>query len=220
MQKGVGRPLHVWEKYAHSNLNRLRLHLVNKKTRSVAKQVLRKLQGGLAPVANEGVDVVTCDQAKHWEKWKTCSCPMASELLEGIICSCTTRIRCTNNCSCSQNSLCSTELCTCHGNENCENPHSVSDLDILHDDDEDDSVLYAGWMFLVAAPNRLTNIQSFVMNKLFAKKRKPKRSLYSHIMVLRWVHCNCIMIMVWCNFKYWQIDDDIVWLSLHVYLCV
>ena len=68
MQKRVGRPLHGIEKNAHSNLNRLRLKLVNKKTRSMAKQVLRKLQGGLAPVANEGVDIVTCDQAKHWAK--------------------------------------------------------------------------------------------------------------------------------------------------------
>ena len=65
---------------------------------------------------------------------------MASELLEGLICSCT-RSRCTNNCSCSQNSLCCTQLCTCHGNENCGNPHSVSDLDILRDDDMDDGEL-------------------------------------------------------------------------------
>ena len=64
--------------------------------------------------------------------------PMVSEFPEGLICSCTSRSRCTNNCSSSQNSLCCTELCTCHGNENCGNPHSVSDLDILRDDDEYD----------------------------------------------------------------------------------
>ena len=101
-------------------------------------------------MTSEGVDVVTCDQAKHlvptgaWvgkKKWKTFSCPMASELLEDLICSCTSIIRCTNNCACSQNSLCGTKLWTCHGNENFLNPHSVSDLDILRDDDEDDSAL-------------------------------------------------------------------------------
>ena len=67
--------------------------------------------------------------------------PMTSQLPEGLFCPCTSRSRYTNNCSCSQNSLCYTELCTCHGNENCGNPHSVSDLDILRDDDEDDSAL-------------------------------------------------------------------------------
>ena len=97
-------------------------------------------------MASEGVDVVTRDQAKHWvptgawvgkKNWKTCSCPMASELLEGLICSCTSRIRCTNNCS--VRTVCVAELCICYSNENCENPHSVSDLDMLRDDDEDDS---------------------------------------------------------------------------------
>ena len=37
MQKGVGRPFHGSEKNAHSNLSRLRLKLVNKKNRSLAK---------------------------------------------------------------------------------------------------------------------------------------------------------------------------------------
>ena len=37
MQKGVGSPFHGSEKNAHSNLNRLRLKLVNKKNRSLAK---------------------------------------------------------------------------------------------------------------------------------------------------------------------------------------
>ena len=77
-------------------------------------------------MTNDGVDVVTCDQAKigfplehGWESksgklvpvfFKD---PMASELLEGLICSCTSGSRCTNNFSCSQNSLCCTELCVC-----------------------------------------------------------------------------------------------------------
>ena len=35
-------------------------------------------------------------------------------------------------------------------------------------------------MFLVAAPNRLTNMQSFVMKKYFAKKKGKKLTLKSH----------------------------------------
>ena len=42
-------------------------------------------------------------------------------------------------------------------NENCGNPHSLGDLDILRDDDEDESALYGGRMFVLAAPIRLIN---------------------------------------------------------------
>ena len=144
------------EKNAHSNLNRLRLKLVNKKDRSLAK--LPPCEASFEEHARRAQWQSKVWMSSHVVKpnigsplehvWERKSGklvpvyfkgPMASELLEGLICSCTSRSRCTNNCSCSQNSLCCTELCTCHGSENCGNPHSVSDLDILRDDDEDDS---------------------------------------------------------------------------------
>ena len=65
-------------------------------------------------MANESVDVVTCDQAKHlvptgaWvgkKKWKTFSCPMGSELLEGLICSCISIIRSVQHKLCMQVAL-------------------------------------------------------------------------------------------------------------------
>jgi len=57
--------------------------------------------------------------------------PMASELLEDLICSCPSRSRCTTNCACNQINLCCTELCPCQGNEDSGNPMS-------HNRDEDD----------------------------------------------------------------------------------
>ena len=52
------------EKNAHSNLNRLRLKLANKKGRSMAKRP--SCEASFEEHANEGTRVVTCDQAKHW----------------------------------------------------------------------------------------------------------------------------------------------------------
>ena len=56
--------------------------------------------------------------------------PMATELLEDLICSCSSRNRCTTKCACNQINLGCTELCSCQGNENCGNPMS-------HKTDED-----------------------------------------------------------------------------------
>ena len=144
------------EKNAHSSLNGLQLKLVNKKDRSLAK--LPPCEASFEEHARRAQWQTKVWMSSHVTKpnigsplehgWERKSGklvpvyfkgPMASELLEGLICSCTSH--CTNNCSCSHNSLCGTELCTCHGNENCGNPHSVGDLDILRDDDEDDSAL-------------------------------------------------------------------------------
>ena len=63
--------------------------------------------------------------------------PMASELLEGLVCSCSSS-RCTINSVCSQGSLPCTELCACHGHEHRGNSHSLDrDQDDLDKDDED-----------------------------------------------------------------------------------
>jgi hypothetical protein len=50
--------------------------------------------------------------------------PMASELLQDLICSCTPKSHCTRNCTCHQNNLTCTELCTCQGTEECGNLHT------------------------------------------------------------------------------------------------
>ena len=59
-------------------------------------------------------------------------CSIASELLEGLICSRPI------NCACSQGSLPCTELFTCHGHDSCGNPHSL-DTDQDGDNEESES---------------------------------------------------------------------------------
>ena len=115
------------EKNAHSNLSRLRLKLVNKKDRSLAKpppceECFEEYESRAQWQTKVGMSShVTKPNISHpssslWRKSGQLiplyfKGPIASELLEGLICSCTSRNRCTNNCLCNQNSLCCTELC-------------------------------------------------------------------------------------------------------------
>ena len=135
---------------SHINLNSLRVKFATKKDKSLAKlppweagfgeqagrshwQTMIWMSSHIAKPDSGSPEQHGCDKQNNTLVPVYFKGPMASKPLEGLICSCPSRSRCSINCVCSKGSWPCTELCTCHGQEHCGNPHSLD-----RDQDEDD----------------------------------------------------------------------------------